>query len=289
MRRRGFTLVELLVVIGIIAILIAILLPALAKARRQAMLTKFMSNEHQIMIGVLMYANQNNGTLPFGTVFNGGGQWFYWDLIGKKPNPSQSDPPSLNAIPFFPASTPGYAGNNGPWICPFAQAEIVPLDFNVGNNVTYQTSGYEPAFCFSWNGNSYPNGVWACGGSANFPNGTPAHALRITQMLPTKIYLGDGTIATYNGNFYFSDNWDFESVATQKAQATWANTPFPFNIAFFPANLNPDKGKRMHAGYGNFAFVDGHVERFTLEQYDPSWRSRGAGPSPTFLQMIQYP
>jgi prepilin-type N-terminal cleavage/methylation domain-containing protein len=60
-RRRGFTLVELLVVIAIIAVLIAILLPALNMAREQARRTQCMSNVRQLTMAWLMYANDNKG------------------------------------------------------------------------------------------------------------------------------------------------------------------------------------------------------------------------------------
>src|SRR5207302_1317487 len=58
---RGFTLVELLVVIGIIALLISILMPALGRARYVAMRTKCLSNIRQQVLAQLMYAEENKG------------------------------------------------------------------------------------------------------------------------------------------------------------------------------------------------------------------------------------
>ena len=64
-KHKGFTLVELLVVIGIIGLLISILLPALNKAREQAARVKCQSNMRTLMQAVHLYASENKAQLPF--------------------------------------------------------------------------------------------------------------------------------------------------------------------------------------------------------------------------------
>src|SRR2546421_9977108 len=92
-RRKAFTLVELLVVIGIIPLLSAILLPALSRAREQGQKVACLSNLRQIGNAIIMYTNANKGWFPRAANTYQPDDWIYWQA---------AQAPIRDQCPFVP-------------------------------------------------------------------------------------------------------------------------------------------------------------------------------------------
>ena len=104
-QRRAFTLVELLVVIGIIALLIGILLPTLSRVQKSARATNCLSNQRQLVTALIMYTQENKGSFPGGPGWakrNGTNTFFHglasWDTNAFNPYSCNQD---LESGPTF--------------------------------------------------------------------------------------------------------------------------------------------------------------------------------------------
>jgi prepilin-type N-terminal cleavage/methylation domain-containing protein/prepilin-type processing-associated H-X9-DG protein len=123
----GFTLVELLVVIGIIGILIAILLPALTKARRAAYTVQCASNLRQILEGMHMYAAQYNDYIPGSPCTTGAFLFLNSSPVtGFNPQYSDANCPDITQI--------------WDWQAPIAK--VMGIGFNAGGDLASRLARY---------------------------------------------------------------------------------------------------------------------------------------------------
>jgi prepilin-type N-terminal cleavage/methylation domain-containing protein/prepilin-type processing-associated H-X9-DG protein len=145
-RRAAFTLVELLVVIGIIALLISILLPSLQKARESANRVQCLSNLRQAGLGLRQYTNEYRGFFPPGYIAQnddlGVYRWIYWpERIGRYISPKDSGaqfgvnfmrcPSRGTEVEYtYGINYDGSGVDRGPWYQTGA-----PLYFNLGQKI----------------------------------------------------------------------------------------------------------------------------------------------------------
>jgi len=153
-RRKGFTLVELLVVIGIIALLIAILLPTLKKAKESANRTKCASNMRQILLGCFMYSNDDKGKFYCYTRDPNVGAYDSWYVLHPWPT-------SAGATAGHGYGTPIYVRDFKAFICPSTDNRV-ETPAHLINSADSPADGkgahsYEPRMHMA-TGYTYPDG-----------------------------------------------------------------------------------------------------------------------------------
>lgn len=232
MRRKAFTLVELLVVVGIIAILIAILMPALSRARDQANRIKCMSNLKNVMTGIISYSANNKSAMPhpnWGGNPTGWPGWLYDNVAwpGWPAYPMEPDGPNWQYLESGAAYR--YIGNRDVFKCPL--------------HIDRQSNGPTEKFT-----------SYLMNGAVNDFGGRPYPITRFNVM---DIIIWETGESTLTGNLFgFPPFNDGSSEASEMVSERHG-----------ARGRNQTTGKVLGAGGASVGCLDGHVEWFSYTDY----------------------
>ncbi len=260
--RSAFTLVELLVVIGIIAVLIAILMPALQRARTQAQQTQCLSNMRQIGTTLNMFANEHKGYLVKAW-FNSGPRdpvtgdysWNYRNSPGSEVTWEWS----------YVLST--YVNKSRDvFRCPSDPAQ----DANVNDDFFYVVQ-------LPGNGKEgYPRSY-----RLNISNmAGPFNAIRISQLKSAAkaIVIAEGRKGVTAAGWNQLSTWEADNGVVVPKPSVAQRTP-ETNVAYDRHSLKPDsKSSPTFNGRSNYVFADGHAESLEFrDTWDAGLGTRNNG------------